>query len=270
MRLMAVCKPDKKKLCTMALLFFAGCFLLFVFSSPTVPKLEQKDYLLAADSPAFGQEKVAYLTFDDGPSSVTGELLDILKEKGVPATFFVVGEGNNISEEERNELWQRMVAEGHLIGLHTWVHNASPKIYASANSYLTQLSKLETAILTVTGVTPKVYRFPAGSNNAYCSVSEYKEITKEMTKKGYEYFDWNVDGQDAIGIHKTADSVANYVIKMAKMEATPVILLHDIPSCKGSVTAVSKIVDALTAAGYRFDTLDHLEQTVHQTIKGLT
>ena len=269
MRLMLVCKPDRKKILTLTGLFLAAGLLLLLFTSPKLPASEEAIYTLSSDSDVFVEEKIAYLTFDDGPSSITGGLLDILKQKQVAATFFVVGEGNDISTDERDILWKRMADEGHLIGLHVWEHCDYHQIYASAESYLSSLGRLEDEIDQVTGREPRVYRFPAGSNNAYCSLDEYRAITDEMTAEGYIYVDWNVDGQDAIGINRTADAVASHVIREAKKQVTPVILLHDIPSCKGSVQAVSRIIDALWAAGYRFDTLDHLKVEVHQNIKGL-
>ena len=268
-KIMAVCKPDWKMLRAFLLCIGAAALILAVFSVPAEEPIGQSVYTLAADSPDLARpEKTAYLTFDDGPSSVTADLLNTLKEKQVRASFFVIGTGSSLRDEERNALWKREADEGHMIGLHTWDHGDYRRIYASADAYIGQLKKLQDAVSAATGKKAVCYRFPGGSSNHFCPVSAYREITARMKKDGLEYYDWNVDAEDAIGVHTTADSVAAHVIREAKKLQTPVILMHDIPTCRGSVEAVGRIIDALREACYDFDTVDHLKKPVHQRVKG--
>lgn len=137
--------------------------------------------------------KTMYLTFDDGPTAEnTVAVLDILKEKNIKATFFVVGE----NVRKHPEVAKRIVAEGHTIGIHCNSHDYK-KIYKSADAYLEDFEEAYQAVYEVTGVKAQLFRFPGGSVNAY-NKKVYKEIIEEMTKQGYIYFDWNASLEDAV------------------------------------------------------------------------
>ncbi len=267
MRPMMVFKPNRKRIAIVTGTILSLAMLLFVFTGQDREAIDYHSWQIAQNSPVMDMPKVAYLTFDDGPSTVTAQLLDVLKEKKVPATFFVVGVCGQLEQKDRDILWKRMVDEGHTIGLHVYEHIAYPKLYASGEAYLESLNRLEKEIVAATGAHMSVYRFPAGSNNAYCSQDEYNAIVNAMNRRGMEYYDWNVDGKDAIGVNTTAQSVINHVVREAKKLPNPVILLHDIPSCKGSVEAVGEIITQLRAAGYTFDTIEHLPDPIHQTLR---
>ena len=106
--------------------------------------------------------KTVYLTFDDGPSARTPEVLKILEEYGVKATFFVVGK-----DTEQSKQWMRdIVAAGHTIGVHSFTHDYR-EIYSSVEDYLDDFAKEYALIEEVTGVPPQIFRFPGGSINAY-------------------------------------------------------------------------------------------------------
>jgi hypothetical protein len=107
--------------------------------------------------------KVAYLTFDDGPSKLTPMILDILKAKNVKATFFVIGK----DDFQSNQLLIRMVREGHSIGVHSWSHKYQV-IYQSEQSFMDDFNRLKDHIYQVTGVQPRICRFPGGLNNTVC------------------------------------------------------------------------------------------------------
>ena len=136
--------------------------------------------------------KTMYLTFDDGPSKDnTAAVLDILKERGIKATFFVVGE--NVLKHP--EIARRIVEEGHTIGIHCNEHDYD-KIYASVDSFLEDFQAAYNAVYEVTGVEVRLFRFPGGSINAY-NKDVYEEIIEKMTEQGFIYFDWNGSLEDA-------------------------------------------------------------------------
>lgn len=197
--------------------------------------------------------KVAYLTFDDGPSKVTERILDVLNVYQVPATFFVVG--GSITKE-REPIIERIKEEGHVIGIHTYSHDAK-KMYTSADAYLEDFMATEQRIYEVTGIHTKLFRFPWGSTNEYLKKIEDK-ILPYLESNGYSYFDWNVSAEDAVG-HPTSYSILNNVKKDYSRYEKPVLLMHD--SATSSLTAemLPDIIVMLKEGGYRFDTLDHME-----------
>ncbi len=136
--------------------------------------------------------KTMYLTFDDGPSREnTTKVLDLLKEAGIHATFFVVGE----NVRRFPEIARRIVEEGHTIGIHCNVH-IYEQIYASVESYVEDFQAAYDAVYEATGVEPWLFRFPGGSINSY-NKEVYEDIIAEMTERGYVYFDWNASLEDA-------------------------------------------------------------------------
>lgn len=137
--------------------------------------------------------KTMYLTFDDGPSvETTGAILDILREKNIKATFFVVGE----NVKKHPEMARRIVNEGHTIGIHCNWHEYET-LYESVDSYLEDFYEAYDIIYETTGVEAELFRFPGGSINAY-NEEVYEDIIKEMTKRGFVYFDWNASLEDAV------------------------------------------------------------------------
>lgn len=199
-------------------------------------------------------KKVAYLTFDDGPSKVTERILDVLKVYDVHATFFLIG-GNITSEREA--LVQRMVKEGNTIGIHTYCHEAK-EIYCSADAYMKDLEKTEERIYEVTGEKPTLCRFPWGSANNYLKKIE-DDLIPRLESAGYYYCDWNVSAEDSVGT-PTKYSIIKNIKKDYSRYEKPVILMHD--SATSSLTAemLPDIIVMLKDSGYQFDTLDHEEK----------
>ncbi|MCI8308305.1 MAG: polysaccharide deacetylase [Lachnospiraceae bacterium] len=198
--------------------------------------------------------KVAYLTFDDGPSVITEDVLDILKEEDVKATFFMIG--NQINEKTK-PIVDRLCSEGHQIGVHTFCHEAG-SIYCSAESYYSDLMKAEQIILEYTGTAPLVYRFPWGSANGYIKGFR-KEIVCKLSDVGMEYCDWNVSGEDSIGTPSAAQIYKN-VRKNYDKFSQPVILLHDSATRKETVRALPDIIKLYKEAGYTFDIIKNREK----------
>ena len=136
--------------------------------------------------------KTMYLTFDDGPTEEnTVRVLDILKERGIKATFFLIGE----NVRKNPEIARRIVAEGHTIGIHSDSHNYDT-IYESTENFIRDFDNAHQTVLEVTGVDAKLFRFPGGSINAY-NKEVSGEIIEKMTERGYIYYDWNASLEDA-------------------------------------------------------------------------
>ncbi len=203
------------------------------------------------------EKKVAYLTFDDGPSVLTEEVLAILKEENIRATFFLIG--SQITTEEE-ELLKKMVNEGHLLGIHTYSHKSN-EIYGSADAYIEDAKKTAQRIYEVTGEQPTIYRFPWGSKNCYVS-GICDKIIEEMTKEGYEYFDWNVSAEDSIGT-PTKASILKNIKKDFEKYKEPVILMHDSAINKATVEALPSIIEMLKEEGYTFGRLDERSKPYH-------
>lgn len=199
-------------------------------------------------------KKIAYLTFDDGPSKVTERILDVLEAYDIPATFFLIG--CNITEE-RVPIIERMVKNKNAIGIHTYCHEAK-QIYRSTDSYLEDLKKTKQRIYEVTGQRVSMIRFPWGSANNYLKKIEDSLIPK-LEQEGYDYYDWNVSAEDSVG-KPTRYSIIKNVKKDFSRYDNPVVLMHD--SATSSLTAemLPDIIVMLKDAGYQFDTLDHMEK----------
>lgn len=137
--------------------------------------------------------KTMYLTFDDGPyTDSTNKVLDVLKEKNIKATFFLIGK----NVEKNPETAKRIAEEGHTIGIHCYNHDYNV-IYENAEAYMADFEKAKNIIEDITGVETKLFRFPGGSINSY-NKKVYKEIIEKMTAAGYVYFDWNASLEDAV------------------------------------------------------------------------
>lgn len=199
-------------------------------------------------------EKTAYLTFDDGPSALTPEILDILKEYDVKATFFMIGCQINKSTKK---IVKRLCREGHQIGVHTYCHEAD-QIYCSADAYYDDVLKTEKIILKYTGETPLIYRFPWGSANGYIHKFK-KDVIDKLSAAGLEYCDWNVSGEDSIG-NPTASQIIANVKKDYDRYNEPVVLLHDAGARKETVKALPEIIKMFINAGYSFDIIGNRDK----------
>ncbi len=199
------------------------------------------------------QKKIAYLTFDDGPSEQTAVVLDILKEEGIHATFFLIGEEIT---PEREEIVKRMVEEGHTIGLHTYCHDYDV-IYRSVDDFLADYEKLYKKVYEVAGIRPSIFRFPGGSTNRY-GKKVMKNLKTEMERRGFCYYDWNVSAEDMVG-KPTRYSIRSNIFKDVFRYEQPVILMHDAAANALTVSMLKDIIQEIRQGGYGFDTLDHRE-----------
>ena len=166
--------------------------------------------------------KTLYLTFDDGPSEDnTTAVLDILKERGIRATFFLVGE----NVQKHPEVARRIAEEGHTIGIHCYNHDYK-ELYKSVDSFLEDFQKAYDTIYEVTGVEVELFRFPGGSVNSY-NQDIYQEIIQEMTDRGFIYFDWNASLEDAVK-HSTPELLVQNGVNSTLGRKKVVMLAHDI------------------------------------------
>lgn len=216
---------------------------------PAYQELYPDLYAQPAKLNSIDQEKTVYLTFDDGPSARTPELLAILEEYDIKATFFVVGR-----ESEEARQWMRdIVAAGHTLGIHTYSHDYN-KIYESVEAYLEDFNAMYNLILEATGTAPQVFRFPGGSVNAYNGAT-YRDIISEMVRRGFVYFDWNRMSGDAVRGNVPAETLVENALDRADSLRRVILLMHDSTRFTNVVEALPQIIEGYQEAGFRFAAL---------------
>lgn len=206
--------------------------------------------------------KTIYLTFDDGPSPRTPEVLKILRDNGVKATFFVT----HISGKSSHYM-KDIVAEGHTIALHSYTHDYD-KIYASEEAYFADLQQISDLVYSETGVRTNLIRFPGGSSNI---VSRFNpgimtRLTQQVTDKGYVYFDWNVVSGDANRGGATAQQIINNCRKVSKKSDAVIVLMHDSAEKRTTVEALPEVIAYYKAAGCKFATITESTPPAHQRV----
>lgn len=210
-------------------------------------------YSQPAQYPSRRDIKTAYLTFDDGPSARTLEILEILKEHDVKATFFV------ITQNSDPDILKRIVEEGHALGIHTHTHRYK-EIYGSVESYLADFQAAYDTIYQATSVKPGIFRFPGGSINSY-NRGIYQELISEMLRRGFLYYDWNVSTMDTIP-HIRPDKIVQHVISSVEGKDNLFILAHDSHDKKSTVKALPEIITLLKEKGYVFDKIENTVEPV--------
>lgn len=203
--------------------------------------------------------KVIYLTFDDGPSNYTEDILNTLDKYDVKATFFVTCSGS------LDKHAKKIIEKGHTIGLHTCTHRYNI-IYSSEENYFNDLNSISNKVEELTGYKSKYIRFPGGSSNTISRFNKgiMTRLTQKVTEDGYKYYDWNIDSGDAAGADK--EGVYNNVISALKNHnySTNMVLMHDIKvSTKDALDGIIK--DALDM-GYTFSNINDYTNEVHHRI----
>ena len=202
---------------------------------------------------------VVYLTFDDGPQEgTTNVILDILKEEGVKATFFVTSKGPDY-------LIKREYDEGHAVALHTSTHDYS-YVYSSPENYFADLEAVHTRVLNITGYDSKFIRFPGGSSNTisrryYNGIMSY--LTQEVQNRGYKYYDWNISSGDAGSTSDPNVVYANVVNHLSRSRVN-MVLMHDIKSYTRD--AIRNIIRYGKDNGYTFARIDSSTEMVTQRV----
>ena len=206
--------------------------------------------------------KTCYLTFDDGPSNNTERILDILKENGVKATFFVIGRSSRL------ELVKREKEEGHTVALHTYSHEYDD-VYRSTDAFFADLQKISDAVENIIGEKCSIIRFPGDSSNtvskSYCK-GIMTELTKQVEEKGYSYVDWNSDSGDATGNNVAVDKIMNNIRKGGTSAPTMVVLMHDTDAKRTTAEALPQIIQFYKDAGYGFAAITKDTPPVHHSV----
>lgn len=195
-----------------------------------------------------------YLTFDDGPSKYTQSILDYLDKYDIKATFFVVPDGS----EESNKRLKAIANAGHTIGIHTATHEYN-KIYESVEAYLEDFKTAYDRVYEATGIKCTLFRFPGGSKNDY-NTDVRDDLIAEMTRRGFVYFDWNVDTSDALGA--TWTEMYNNVRTQTIDKNRAVILMHDYNGGYNTILVLEDIIKWIISNGKRTFHIDKLTEYV--------
>ena len=190
-----------------------------------------------------GQEQIhkVYLTFDDGPSIYTNDILDILDRYQVKATFFVVGKEGTDAEEAL----QRIVEDGHTLGMHSYSHKYK-ELYESMDSFTRDFEQIRDYVYQATGVESVYYRFPGGSSNTVSEIDMH-EFIDYLESQGVEYYDWNVSSGDGGSMKLTTDTLLENCTKDIDTRDTSIILLHDSAEKPTTVEALPEIIENILA-----------------------
>ncbi len=206
-----------------------------------------------------GQNGTIYLTFDDGPKyGTTDVILDILKEEGIKATFFVTNNGPD-------ELIVREDQEGHTVGLHTASHNYS-YLYSSVENYYQDLYSVFDRVKRLTGKESYIIRFPGGSSNTISRKYQpgiMSILSKDVLNKGFRYYDWNLVSGDA-GDFYTADEIYHQVTTHLSKDRVNIVLMHDVKTYTRD--ALKNIIQYAKENGYVFDQITKETEMLTQKV----
>lgn len=182
-----------------------------------------------------------YLTFDDGPSAYTDDILQILADYDVQATFFVLGK----TDSHSIEMYQQIVDQGHALGMHSYSHNYHD-LYASTQSFEEDLLKLQDYLYGITGQTCVLYRFPGGSSNTVSRV-DIRDLIGILNENGITYFDWNVSCGDGGSRLLSVQELLNNTLTGIEEYRSAVILMHDSVDKRTTVEALPILIERLMA-----------------------
>lgn len=206
----------------------------------------------------YSNEKIAFLTFDDGPNIlVTPKVLDILKEENVKASFFVIGK----CVDSHPEITKRAYDEGHYIANHGYSHNNN-LLYKSSDSFLTEVKKTDLAIGNAIGVPDycsHLFRFPNGFMSP-SNKSKKKEAVKLLQNIDFNYIDWNCLNNDSVKKYSSSQ-LLNNLIKSSKNKDILVILMHDTKDVSNSSLVLKDSIKYLKGKGYVFKNFYDILQT---------
>lgn len=206
------------------------------------------------------EHKVVYLTFDDGPSSMTPRVLEILARYNAKAAFFVT-----CQYPDSLHYIKEAYDQGHTIGMHTASHNYS-QLYASDEAYFADLDQIAQVVKDQIGYVPCFVRLPGGSSNtisANYSKGIVSRVTSELLNRGYQYYDWSASSGDGGTVNK--DQAYANAIKGDGQDAV-VILCHDTPAKGSTADALPAIIEYYQSRGYTFKGLDRNTPVTHHAI----
>lgn len=195
-------------------------------------------------------EKIVYITFDDGPCENTENLLNLLDQYDVKVTFFVTAQ--YLEDDAIVESLKEIHKRGHAIGVHTYSHDYY-QIYNSVEDYLNDYKKMDDLILQATGERTHIFRFPGGSNANYSSDIRV-DLISEMNSRGLVYYDWNAydGGCDGYSI----DAMIDKSVGESDAHSKSILLMHDTPDKTFILDTLPSIITQLRDEGYTFGTID--------------
>lgn len=206
------------------------------------------------------EEKVVYLTFDDGPTTgVTEKILDVLKEQDVKATFFVVGK----EIIQREDVLKRIYEEGHTIGLHTYSHNLK-KIYQSPELFIEEMEKTANKVNEVldTDLEFKIIRFPGGSAGRLT-----EDFLDKLHEKSYRIYDWNVNLEDGVNPGLSSAQLVENAKKCSRNTTRRIILAHCNMNNQTTPKALPGIITYYKNQGYTFKAIENDTQEFYYRIR---
>jgi len=222
-------------------------FILLMTSFSKSISADEDGYMLQ-DIYVKDDNKIVFLTFDDGPSKTTDKILDILKEKDIKATFFILG----VQAEQYPEALMRIYEEGHSIGNHTYSHLDKIQ-YCTPDKFVKDLDKNKELINDILerDINLNLVRFPYGSNSAkYQNKKMYIEKLREHNLKS---IDWNVDARDSIVKNPSESFIMNKILEESKNKTRIVLLMHDSVLCKNTVKVLPRVIEHFKNKGFIFE-----------------
>lgn len=193
------------------------------------------------------EEKVVFLTFDDGPSELTPKFLEVLKSYGVNATFFVT------YQPQFEAVYKQIVEDGNSIQIHTATHDYN-SIYASVDAYLSDFNQAYDYVCSIIDKKPVCYRFPGGSTNSY-GKAIVRDIAKTMDARGFQFVDWNVSVGDG-SAKATKESIVQKIMAESEGKQHIVMLAHDSKTKSETLAALPQIIEYYKNNGYTFRVID--------------
>ena len=235
---------------------FTGCTQQDLTPVPDTSALCPAAAAFADNAGSAQPEKWVCLTFDDGPSRTTPAVLTALDAAGVHGTFFVVATGYN---EKYLPLLTQAAAAGHQIALHSASHEYSD-IYDSSEAYWADIALLKERIAPyVDAESIRYLRFPGGSTNTvsrrYGGKGLMKQLKAEVEHNGWQWVDWNVCAEDAVGGHPSADTIYRNVVRETGQQTNCIVLMHDSASTRTTAEALPDIIQWYADNGYTFLTV---------------
>ena len=211
---------------------------------------ELKEAAITPEPTKVPEKKKVYLTFDDGPGSRTEEILDILKENEIKATFFVTGKAG----DEAEKIYKKIVKGGHTLGMHSYSH-IYDEIYESKETFSKDFKKLYDYLHDVTGYEPQWYRFPGGSTSEHIQLP-LETFTDVLESKNVRYMDWNVISPDISNPSAKKEQIASGIAESVSQFDTSVVLLYDSADRPATLKALPLIIEKLKKENYELLPLD--------------
>lgn len=245
---------SKKSITTVLFILTLLLFIIFRFSKYLSSEIScsnevSGNFLNNINTLTTRKEKIAYLTFDDGPTtSVTPKILEILKAENIKANFFVIGK----SVEIHPEIVKQAYNEGHYIANHGYSHNNNI-LYKNSESFINEIEKTDLAIGKAIGIgnyCSHIFRFPNGFM-APLYKKEKEKMVSLLQNMNYTYIDWNCLNNDSVKKYSNKE-LLNNLIQSSKNKNTLVVLMHDTKDVNDSSLVLKDSISYLKSQGYEF------------------